>query len=341
MPRRGALTHRVSAVTPTCLLLPDCTKCPGTAFRIAFGFIAAYSGTARDLLAMFVDSALADHMRRSLFDIPKMDCPSEERIVRLALHDLRGIALLTFDIPARRLTVDHEGDERKVLRALEPLGFGASLLESAPIKQSQETTQAERDLQLTAAKAEGPILKTLLVINAFMFFAELFVGWIANSTGLIADSLDMFADASIYGISLYAVGRGSGSQKRAASLSGRIQILLAAVALFDVARRTVFGSEPVAPIMIGMASLALLANVTCLALLFKHRHGGLHMKASWIFSANDVIANGGVILAGVLVALVGKPWPDLVVGIAIAVLVFRGGARILRMTKEPSFVPDS
>lgn len=290
---------------------------------------------------MIVYPALADHMRRSLFDVPQMDCPSEERIIRLVLHDLEGIALLTFDIPARRLTVDHEGDERKVLAALEPLGFGALLRESAPIEKSQETTQAERELQLSAAKAEAPVLKTLLAINAFMFFVELFVGWIASSTGLIADSLDMFADASVYGISLYAVGRGASSQKRAASLSGRFQILLAGVALFDVARRALLGSEPVAPIMIGTASLALLANVTCLALLFKHRHGGLHMKASWIFSGNDVIANGGVILAGVLVALMGNPWPDLVVGIAIAVLVFRGGVRILRMTKEPSFAPHN
>ena len=83
--------------------------------------------------------------------------------------------------------------------------------------------------------------------------------------------------------------------------------------------------------MMGVALLALAANVTCLLLIARHRHGGVHMKASWIFSANDVIANAGVIAAGALVAWSGSRLPDLIVGTAVALVVLAGALRILRL----------
>jgi Co/Zn/Cd efflux system component len=88
--------------------------------------------------------------------------------------------------------------------------------------------------------------------------------------------------------------------------------------------------------MIGIASVALVANVTCLWLIRKHRDGEVHMRAAWIFSANDVIANAGLILAGILVALTSSRWPDLIVGLIVAGIVMRGGIRILRESREDS-----
>lgn len=85
--------------------------------------------------------------------------------------------------------------------------------------------------------------------------------------------------------------------------------------------------------MMGVSVLALAANVTCLALLSRHRTGGVHMRASWIFSTNDVIANLGVILAGALVALTGSSVPDLIIGSVIGVVVLRGAIRIMRMAR--------
>jgi len=94
---------------------------------------------------------------------------------------------------------------------------------------------------------------------------------------------------------------------------------------------TVIGSEPGPPVMMGVALLALVANATCLGLIARHRHGGAHMKASYIFSANDVLANVGVIVAGALVGWTGSRVPDLVVGTAIAFVVLLGAVRILRL----------
>lgn len=183
----------------------------------------------------------------------------------------------------------------------------------------------------TAATAEAKTLRWLLAINAAMFAVEIVTGWLAQSTGLLADSLDMFADAAVYGLALYAVGRDTGHQQRAARLSGWLQLLLALGALAEVLRRAWIGSEPEPMPMMGIALLALAANVACLALLARHRDGGVHMRASWIFSTNDVLANLGVIVAGALVAWSGSNIPDLAIGTLIAVLVLNGARRILRL----------
>jgi len=178
-------------------------------------------------------------------------------------------------------------------------------------------------------RGEHRTLVTVLAINALMFVLEFGFGVVAQSTGLISDSLDMFADASVYAISLYAVGRNAALKARAAALSGFSQILLGAGASVEVVRRFVFGSDPVSSAMVAIGLVALVANVTCMMLIYRHRLGEVHMKASWIFSKNDVIANVGVIAAGILVGITGSRYPDLVIGLAIAVVVARGGVQIL------------
>ncbi|WP_114418939.1 cation transporter [Marinospirillum perlucidum] len=185
-----------------------------------------------------------------------------------------------------------------------------------------------------AESLEKKTLIILLAINAFMFVTELTLGWVAQSTGLIADSLDMLADATVYGLSLYAVGKGIVKQAKAARVSGYLQIILGLGVLFEVIRRMLLGSEPQSILIIIVGALALLANVLCLLLIYKHREGGVHMRASWIFSANDVIANLGVVLSGALVFVVGNRYPDLIVGTVISILVIRGGIKILKDAKE-------
>ncbi|QQE64432.1 cation efflux protein [Leptolyngbya sp. BL0902] len=186
--------------------------------------------------------------------------------------------------------------------------------------------------------AQRRVLVWLLLINATMFVAEGLVGWWAQSTALTADALDMLADATVYGISLYAVGRNQSHKRRAARLSGYFQIALAAVVLGDVLRRFWVGSDPQSVLMAVAGAVALVANVVCLVLIARHRQGEIHMRASWIFSRNDVLANLGVILAAGLVAWWQSPWPDLVIGLAITLLVLWGGFTIL---KETTLAPDA
>ncbi len=178
-------------------------------------------------------------------------------------------------------------------------------------------------------EAQKKVLIWLLLINLSMFFAEFGAGILVQSTALISDSLDMFADAAVYSIGLYAVGRAASVKSKAALFSGIAQILLALFAMQEVVRRFVEGGSPDPVFMIGVGSMALVANVICLKLISKHRDGDVNMRASWIFSVNDVIANTGVIIGGILVYLLDNRMPDLVVGAIIGFIVLRGGVRII------------
>ncbi len=181
-----------------------------------------------------------------------------------------------------------------------------------------------------AGPEQSKVLWVLLTINAVMFLAESIAGFWAHSTGLIADSLDMFADAAVYGLGLNAVGRTSVYKANAAYLSGIFQVALGLGVVAEVVRHSIFGVEPQSPLMMGFGALALVANLSCLALLSKHRKGEVHMRASWIFSTNDVLANLGVIVAGALVAYLDSAVPDLTIGAVIAAVVIRGGILIIK-----------
>ncbi len=180
------------------------------------------------------------------------------------------------------------------------------------------------------------VLKLLLAINAMMFVAELVAGMVSGSTALMADAMDMLADALVYSVSLYAVGRAPIAKMKAARLSGVFQILIGTAVIAEVLRRFLWGSEPEPLYMVAVGVLALAANVTCLAMIAKYRRGEVHMRASWIFSRNDVIANIGVILGGVLVHLFHSRLPDLLIGFAIALIVVRGGIDIIRDSSKGS-----
>lgn len=263
--------------------------------------------------------------QESVFSLPGMDCPTEEELVRLALADARGIHRLQFSLAARELRVVHDGPPDQVLATLRPLGLGARLMGTAP-------AAAPAPAEPTSLPGQRSMLWIVLAINAAMFVIELGAGLWAQSTGLIADSLDMLADAAVYGIALAAVGGSVRSQRRSARTSGWLQLALAVLVLLDVGRRLVQGSEPVSAAMMAVGVLALLANASVVALVARHRDGGVHLRASWIFSVNDTLANLGVIAAGILVALTGSRLPDLVAGAAIAILIASGARRILRMS---------
>ena len=238
------------------------------------------------------------------------------------------IRALSFDLSNRRLKVVHDGEVEPVTSKLKTLGLGASLQET--VAANPETIKAA-EFSAASAKQESGTLRWLLGINALLFVVEMTAGLIAQSTGLIGESLDNFADAAVYGLALYAVGHSVKMQVRAAHLAGVLQLILAVGVLVEVVRRFVFGSEPESLVMMAIAFVALIANTSCLLLISKHREGGAHMKASWIFSANDVVINLGVITAGALVAWTGSNYPDLIIGTIAGGIVLNGARRILAL----------
>jgi cation diffusion facilitator family transporter len=155
-------------------------------------------------------------------------------------------------------------------------------------------------------------------------------GWIGQSTGLLADALDMLADAAAYSIALLAIGRSALFKTRAATMSGGILLVLGIGVLVEVGRRFVYGSEPLSEWMIGTALLSLVVNLAVLRLLAPMKTGEVHLRATWLFTRADVVANVGVILAGLLVLWLRVPYPDYVIGALIGLYVIKEAIEILR-----------
>jgi Co/Zn/Cd efflux system component len=164
------------------------------------------------------------------------------------------------------------------------------------------------------------VLRVVLAINVAMFLVEAVAGLLARSTALLADSADMLGDAIVYGFSLYVIARGPVWQARAALLKATVMAAFGAGVLVQVGTKLARGLTPDADVMAGIGLLALIANASVLAFLWRHRADDLNMRSVWLCSRNDVIANAGVLLAAGGVALTGSGWPDIAVGVAIAAL---------------------
>jgi Co/Zn/Cd efflux system component len=174
------------------------------------------------------------------------------------------------------------------------------------------------------------VLRIVLAINLALFGVELGAGLLAHSTALLADAMDMLGDAFVYAFSLYVVARGVLWQARAAIVKGAMMAAFGAGLLAEVARKLAVGAVPASAVMGAVGGLALAANVTCLALLWRRRADDVNLRSAWLCSRNDVIGNLGVLLAAVGVNLAGSAWPDILVGLAIAALYGRSAVGVIR-----------
>lgn len=173
------------------------------------------------------------------------------------------------------------------------------------------------------------VLVIVMVINAVMFIAEFGFGVIARSSAMMADSVDMLGDSLVYALSLYALTRGSRWQAEAALTKGAIILAFAAGIFIETGFKIAEGVTPSSRIMLAVTTVALAANLVCLALLWRFRNLNVNMSSTFECSRNDVIANGAVIVAGFLVAWTGTGWPDITVGLIIAILFVRSAIRVL------------
>ena len=264
-------------------------------------------------------------MEKTIFEITKLDCSSEENLIRMKLDGISCIANLDFDIPNRKLTVFHSGEIDEIEKSLIELNLGVKKIST---EQTNQTAFEEHTNQ-------RKLLWIVLGINFAFFIIEMTTGLISKSMGLVADSLDMLADSFVYGMSLFAVGGTLIRKKGIAKLAGYFQIILAIIGFLEILRRF-FGNEklPDFTTMIIVSIFALIANGICLYLMQKSKSKEeAHMRASMIFTSNDVIINLGVLIAGVLVHWLNSGKPDLIIGTIVFVLVIQGAFRILKLSK--------
>ena len=265
-------------------------------------------------------------MYKTIFKISKMDCPSEEQMIRMKLSDITTIKSLDFDIPNRKLIVFHTDEKDKIFKKLEELKFDTSIIESFSID-NYETP-------IENVNQERKLLWQVLAINFFFFVVEILTGFVSNSMGLVADSFDMLADSFVYALALFAVGGTLLRKKIIAKFAGYFQLLIAVLGFIEVIRRFLdYESKANYLTMIVVSIFALLGNGLCLYLLQKSKSKEAHMQASMIFTSNDVIVNLSVIVAGGLVYLTNSKYPDLIVGTIVFIIVGQGAFKILKLSK--------
>ncbi|MEH6387671.1 cation diffusion facilitator family transporter [Pseudomonas profundi] len=177
---------------------------------------------------------------------------------------------------------------------------------------------------------QSRVLYIALAVNGAMFLVEFIAGWIANSTALLGDSLDMFGDASVYALTLFVLHRSARARAGAALFKGSLMLLFGMLVVADALRKLVGQEVPAADWMAVIGAVALLANAYCFALLYRHRSDDLNMRSTWLCSRNDLLANTSVIAAAGLVVVTSSKWPDILVGLAMAALFLHSAWQILR-----------
>lgn len=264
-------------------------------------------------------------MKQSTYHIPKMDCSSEESMIRMKLDEVPKIAHLEFDLANRSLAVFHDTDVESLSEVLSSLKLGSTHVNTIESKRKDFDNGGN----------QRKLLWSVLGINFGFFIIEMTTGLVSKSMGLVADSLDMLADSLVYGLSLAAVGGSVLRKKKIARWAGYFQAILALIGLAEVIRRFIIATDiPNFSTMIGVSIVALVANGLCLYLLQKSKgKDEAHMKASMIFTSNDIIINTGVILAGALVYWTQSLLPDLIVGAVVFIIVARGAVRIINLGK--------
>jgi cation diffusion facilitator family transporter len=200
--------------------------------------------------------------------------------------------------------------------------------------------------EITALRdSHARVLWIVLAINALMFVVEGAAGLLAHSTSLLADALDMLGDALVYGFSLFVLARSARWQAGAALAKGGFMLVFGLGVLGEAAYKVFHPIMPAAQTMGIVGAIALAANVVCFALLYRHRADNLNMSSTWLCSRNDLIANGGVLLAAGCTYLLASRWPDIIVGCVIAALFLRSAFSVLTeathaLRPNPSFRPS-
>lgn len=189
--------------------------------------------------------------------------------------------------------------------------------------------KGEAIAELGRKAGQRRVLIVVMVINLAMFVVGFGGGLAARSSAVMADSVDMLGDALVYALSLHALHRGARWEAGAALAKGGIILLFGLAVIVEIADKIVNGVPPSPPLMLAFGSLALMANLACLALLWRFRDANVNMSSTFECSRNDVVSNVGVLVAAGLVAATGSAWPDIAVAAVIAVIFLRSATRVL------------
>jgi Co/Zn/Cd efflux system component len=173
-------------------------------------------------------------------------------------------------------------------------------------------------------------------LNLAYFGVEFAVALAISSVALLADSVDFLEDTSINLLILLALGWSAAARARVGMVLAGLLLVPGLATLWTAAQKFANPATP-APMPLTVAALGALAvNVTCALILARHRgQSGSLSKAAFLSARNDALANVGIIAAGVVTAFVWRsPWPDLAVGLAIALVNLDAAKEVWEAARE-------
>ncbi|EIJ42547.1 Co/Zn/Cd efflux system component [Beggiatoa alba B18LD] len=178
-------------------------------------------------------------------------------------------------------------------------------------------------------KSQSKTLVLVMWLNIVLFVVELTTGILAQSTALLADSLDNLGDAITYALSLYAVYRGARTKAWVALFKGGLIFLAAVFVCFEVVEKLM---SPVLPSYSAMSIMSLIALVTngyVLYLLTRHKNDDINMNSVWHCSRNDLLSNSSVLVAAFGVWMFNSGIPDILIGFGLIILFFWSAGLVL------------
>jgi Co/Zn/Cd efflux system component len=159
------------------------------------------------------------------------------------------------------------------------------------------------------------------VLNLAYFGIEFAVALSIGSVSLFADSIDFLEDASVNFLILIALGWSASRRGTVGTTLAGILLVPGLATLWMAWHKFSILIAP-APIPLTLTGLgALVINLSCALMLARHRHqGGSLTKAAFLSARNDAVGNIAIVAAGLITAVMHSAWPDLIVGLGIAVL---------------------
>ena len=174
------------------------------------------------------------------------------------------------------------------------------------------------------------ILWVALGINVAMLLVEIVASLVSGSVSLRADALDFLGDAANYAVALAVVGMALRWRASAALLKGAVMGSFGAWVAASTIYHAVAATVPQGEVMSAIGFVALAANLTVAALLYRYRQNDSQALSVWLCTRNDALVNIAMIAAGAGVWVSGTPWPDIAVAAVIACLALSSAVRIVR-----------
>jgi len=201
-------------------------------------------------------------------------------------------------------------------------------------------TRNEADEDELELDATNPALRRAVIVVALLnlgyFGVEFAVALAIGSVSLFADSVDFFEDASVNLLILAALGWSARRRARVGMTLAAILLVPGLATLWTAWQKL---NIPVAPdpVPLSLAGLGALAvNLTCAYILARYRHhSGSLTKAAFLSARNDAIANVAIVGAGLVTAFLWRSaWPDLIVGLGIALMNADAAREVWQAARE-------